>query len=228
MSALDEEGVMARERNGAFNEKIDPEWFKWVIHKQGSSIRKLGADVGISKTERTIRRAVESGSIRFELLDEIAKKLDVHPDYLAGKYAWTLTRPKIMELDGVRDYWRDNYLDPSLFPYRLYEQERVGLYKQLLDTLQIHGISEADYRKLDWDQRRELQRSLDRSTTQVLNHWFPNRAKPIKDVEYFRMMEWEEDRDVVDALEEYLAERGFITLYDISPDGQLIPVQASN
>ena len=34
-----------------FGEKLDPEWFKWVIHKQGWSIRRLGADRDIGKTD---------------------------------------------------------------------------------------------------------------------------------------------------------------------------------
>ena len=60
----------------AFGEKIDPEWFKWVIHRLDSSIRKLGADADIDRTEKTILRAVKSGTIRPELLDQIAKKLE--------------------------------------------------------------------------------------------------------------------------------------------------------
>ena len=96
----------------AFGEKIDPEWFKWVIHRLDSSIRKLGADADIDRTEKTILRAVKSGTIRPELLDQIAKKLDVYPDYLAGRYAWTLDLD-IMKEEGVLDYWREHYLNPK-------------------------------------------------------------------------------------------------------------------
>ena len=59
----------------AFGEKSDPEWFKWVIHRLDSSIRKLGADADIDRTEKTILRAVKSVTIRPELLDQIAKKM---------------------------------------------------------------------------------------------------------------------------------------------------------
>lgn len=216
---------MAEELNDVINKEIDPDWFKRVIHMQGSSIRKLGADKGISKTERTIRRAVKSRSISYELLDEIAKKLNVHPDYLAGKYVWTLTCTKYMDMDGVRDYWIDNFLNPSRFPYQLVERERIGLYKHLLDTLLLHGITEADYKKLNWEQRRELKHTLDQSSTLILSHWFPNLAEPIYYIEHSYVMEWEDKNDVIDAMEEYLVARGFLKLYDVSPDGLLIPVQ---
>lgn len=95
-------------------EKLDPEWFKWVIHKQGWSIRRLGVDRDIGKTDKTIRRAIKAERIRPELLDRIAKKLDVYPPYLAGRYAWTL-KLSIMDEEGVCDYWRDTYLDPKHF-----------------------------------------------------------------------------------------------------------------
>ena len=162
----------------AFEEKIDPEWFKWVIHRLDSSIRKLGADADIDRTEKTILRAVKSGTIRPELLDQIAKKLDVYPDYLAGRYAWTLNLD-IMKEEGVLDYWREHYLNPKQFPYKLAEQLRLGSYQQLIDTLLIHGISEAEYKGLNWDKRHELERELDRQTTRILNHWFPDHARPV-------------------------------------------------
>ena len=80
--------------------KLTPSGFKWVIHRLDSSIRKLGADADIDRTEKTILRAVKSGTIRPELLDQIAKKLDVYPDYLAGRYAWTLDLDIMKEEGG--------------------------------------------------------------------------------------------------------------------------------
>ena len=105
---------MDNEYSDVSGEKLDPEWFKWAIHKQGWSIRRLGADRDIGKTDKTIRRAVKAERIRPELLDRIARKLDVYPPYLAGRYAWTL-KLSIMDEEGVCDYWRDTYLDPKHF-----------------------------------------------------------------------------------------------------------------
>ena len=201
----------------AFGEKIDPEWFKWVIHRLDSSIRKLGADADIDRTEKTILRAVKSGTIRPELLDQIAKKLDVYPDYLAGRYAWTLNLD-IMKEEGVLDYWREHYLNPKQFPYKLAEQLRLGSYRQLIDTLLIHGISEAEYKGLNWDKRHELERELDRQTTRILNHWFPDHARPVEDLEYFQTMEWQDERDVIEAMLDYLEDRGLVTVYGQEPD----------
>ena len=109
-----QEEVMDNEYSDVSGEKLDPEWFKWVIHKQGWSIRRLGADRDIGKTDKTIRRAIKAEGIRPELLDRIAKKLDVYPPYLAGRYAWTL-KLSIMDEEGVCDYWQDTYLDPKHF-----------------------------------------------------------------------------------------------------------------
>lgn len=207
--------------NAASKTTIDSEWFKWVIHKQGSSIRKLGADKGINRTERTIRRAVENGRIQKRLLEEISRKLDVYPDYLAGRYAWTL-KLEIMEEDGVRDYWKNNHLHPSQFPYHLVEQERHGLRKQLLDTLLKHGISEGEYAELNWEQRRKLRRELDRQTARTLSRWFPEHTGMAEDLECYQIMEWQDESDVIDSMFEYLRERGLIEVYDPESDENYI------
>ena len=214
---------MSEDQNYAYNVQIVPDWFKWVVHKQDSSIRKLGADESISKTERTIRRAIKAKSMHYELLDEIAQKLDVYPDYLAGKYAWTLNLD-IMDEEGVRDYWRENYLHPSHFPYQLVKQERLGLRRQLLDTLLIHGISETDYEALTWEQRRGLRQDIDQRTTRTLLRWFPDSAKPAADLEYFQAMEWRKDNvgDVIDTMFDYLREKGLIEVYDPEPDEKYV------
>ena len=195
--------------NNTFNEKIEPEWFLWVIHKQGSSVRKLGADKDIGRCDKTIELAIKAGSIRAELLDRIAKKLDVYPDYLAGRYAWTL-KLDIMNEDGVREYWRYTFLDPKHFPYRLAEQFRLGSYQHLMNTLMMHDVSESEYKSLDWDQRHELESYLDRYTTRILHHWFPEHAKPMESLDYFEAMEWKDERDVIEAMLDYLEERGLV------------------
>jgi hypothetical protein len=196
----------------AFNEKIEPEWFKWVVHKQGSSIRKLGADKDIGKTERTIRRALKTKSMRPELLGKIAKKLDVHPDYLAGRFAWTLNLD-IMREEGVREYWLEHFLDPKSFPYRLVEQHRIGSYKHLLETLLIHNVTEGVYKELNWDQRRKLENDLDLLTTRLLLKWFPEHARRTESLEEFEALEWKDEQDVIEAMLDYLEERGLVGVY---------------
>ena len=79
-----------------------------------ASVCKLGADRDIGKIDKTIRRAIKAERIHPELLDRIARKLDVYPPYHAGRYAWTL-KLSIMDEEGVCDYWRDTYLDPKHF-----------------------------------------------------------------------------------------------------------------
>ena len=68
--------------------RLDPQWFMWVLEHRGRSIRSLGQSIGWN--EKTIRRAIKDGKISSELLEEIAREIDVHPDYLAGEYSWTL------------------------------------------------------------------------------------------------------------------------------------------
>ena len=122
------------------------------------------------------------------------------------------------ERRGVLDYWREHYLNPKQFPYKLAEQLRLDSYRQLIDTLLIHGISEAEYKGLDWNKRHELERELDRQTTRILSRWFPDHARPVEDLEFFQAMEWRDERDVIEAMLGYLEDQRLVTVYDQEPD----------
>lgn len=187
----------------------DVKWFKKVLKWQKATAISLGKERGgTSWTERTIRQSLQDGKISRGLLDAIAKEINVQPDYLIGKYSWTRKLP-IMEEPGVRDYWDEHFLCPSKYPYIFANQAKLGTYRHLLNTLLIHGVSEEEYMKLDAKERHRVEFYLDRVTTDILQHWFPE-ADFSDRVDYYLAMEWNEKRpeDVIEALLPYLIERG--------------------
>lgn len=64
---------------------INRERFLEVLRARGSNVRKLGKAYNeIQRTEKTIRRCLDEGKMTQDLLERIARFLNVHPDYLAG------------------------------------------------------------------------------------------------------------------------------------------------
>jgi len=64
---------------------VNKERFIQVVKSKNSSIRKLGdAHEQIDRTEKTIRRHLDNGEMPYDLLNNIAEYLKVHPDYLSG------------------------------------------------------------------------------------------------------------------------------------------------
>lgn len=93
---------------------IDRNRFFEALRTRKSSIRKLGQAYNeIGRTERTIRRAVEAGEMSPELLDSIARYLDVHPDFISGIYDEKAERIKESQL---RDYYIST-ITPDNHPY---------------------------------------------------------------------------------------------------------------
>lgn len=190
---------------------INGEWMRSVINRRGYSLYSLGRPInqgGIGKDIRTIRRAVSENKITPQLLDLIARAVNVHPDFLAGKYCWTLELP-VMDYEGVRDYWLENYLNPDHFPYILAEQQKLGSYRQLLNTLLMHGVTKEDFLEKSRPDRDKMADRLDLAVTRVLKQWFPSCYRGDA-VDYAEAMEWRDERDVYEAMLEYLEERGIV------------------
>ena len=112
-----------------------------------------------------------------------------------------------MDYEGVRDYWLENYLNPDHFPYILAEQQKLGSYRQLLNTLLMHGVTKEEFLKRSRPDRDKLADQLDLAITRVLKQWFPSCYRGDA-VDYAEAMEWRDERDVYEAMLEYLEEKG--------------------
>lgn len=204
--------------------EVNLDWFHWVREKVGRSIRSLGKERGGSTYyERNIRQALEPDKENPEvchmtprMIDALAKTMEVDPEYLSGKYLWTLQLP-IMDECNLREYWRENHLHPKWHPYIHHEQEEIGVYKHLHDTLLMHGIDQEAYKNLTRRKRWRLKRDLDRMTTEILRHYL-HQGELIEDIEYRQGMEWQTEDDVIDTLFPYLEELGLVKLEPWEPD----------
>ena len=65
---------------------VDKEFFMAVVKARKSSLRKLGGvgTPGVECSEKTLRRALNSGGIRLQYAEQIAKELNVDRDFLLG------------------------------------------------------------------------------------------------------------------------------------------------
>ncbi|WP_165053292.1 MULTISPECIES: hypothetical protein [unclassified Adlercreutzia] len=190
--------------------EIDRNWFIDVVKRCGTSVNKLG-DEGIKGRSRsTLKRCLRAGCMDDDLLDGIAKELNVHPDFLAGgDFAKTLTFP-IMEEEGVREHWKTTYLNPAHFPYSYAEQEALGTYQYLMNILLMHDVSKSEFNRLSRKERMNLAGELDRAITRVLRKYFQS-SHLSSGIDYRSIGAWKNEDDVIETMLDYLTQRGLIT-----------------
>ena len=92
--------------------KIIKKRFQDTINYRGISIRELGKDEYIDRTEKSIRNYRDNESIPKDVLERIARRLNVEPAFLAGDYdrLWDKIGGKIA------DYNKAN-LCPDDYPF---------------------------------------------------------------------------------------------------------------
>lgn len=125
---------------------INRDRFFEVLKARGGSIRKLGEAYNeIQRTEKTIRRCLDEGKMPPDLLERIARFLNVHPDYLAGIYD--------EKADRIEDaYLRHMYLKrvkPENYPYLLKAREDIDYSRYFEDILTMNNISMEQFKTLD-------------------------------------------------------------------------------
>ncbi|MCL2336937.1 MAG: hypothetical protein FWC60_05915 [Firmicutes bacterium] len=117
---------------------INKDRFMEVLRLRNCSIRKLGeAYEEIERTEKTIRRCLDSGEMPPELLDKIAKYLDVHPDYLSGVYD---AKADKIEDAFLRSLSR-SFIKPEKYPYLLKAKSDIGYTTYFENILTMNDIS---------------------------------------------------------------------------------------
>lgn len=152
--------------------------FEEALELRNSSIRKLGnVTNGIGWSEKTIRRGLEEQKISPILLDGIAKRLDVDPDYLSGRYHEKAER---CSDTTVKNIWLHN-LKAEKYPYLLVQQRDRSdgrfLYDRYLENiLVIHNISLNQFNELLLDKQKSIQVELESAICQVLLKYFKKDA----------------------------------------------------
>lgn len=179
---------------------LETEWFKRVLRSKKVSVRSLGntkSNYYVGWHEKTIRKAMRDREISEQLLDAIGMKLDVYPPYLSGSdYAPAF---EFLEDEGDRKWLFETYLSPEQHPYAMKNQQELGTYRHVMNTLMMHGIKEEQFEQLDERERRRLFIQLDNAVTGVLLQHFDN-CRRLDDVDMVREWDWTSKTEVYDAM----------------------------
>ena len=189
---------------------IDGSWFRWVCAQRGVSMNGLARLTKWSSTQ--IRDSVSKEEMTPELLDVCARVLDVHPDYLAGKYCRTLNY-SIMDDEEVKRYWFETMLSPDVHPYESFKQQIVNAREHFYDTLLLHGVERDEFKAFGQKEGEEIRRALDRAETEALRAFFP-KAKDAGWTPYTFEDAFQDERDVIEFLLDWLVEHGKLDASD--------------
>ncbi len=152
---------------------VNKEHFMEVLKLKNCSIRKLGeAYDEIERTEKTIRRCLESGEMPPDLLNRIAKFLDVHPDYLSGSY-----NEKADKIED--DYFRSlfsSFIKPEKYPYLLKAKSEIGYNAYFENILTMNDISMEMFQTLPPKERVMFRQKLVVAILRVISEYFTHDA----------------------------------------------------
>lgn len=157
---------------------FDRKCFEEAVKLRNSSIRKLGEVTGgIGWSEKTIRRGLIDGKISLNLLDAIAKYLDVDPKYLSGEYHRNAEKYEDPYIRVLALY----NLKAERYPYHLKQQrDKIDdhfLYDRYLENiLIIHNLSLKQFISLPFEIRKKMQLELEESICRVLTKYFDKDA----------------------------------------------------
>lgn len=150
--------------------KVNKRLFIQTINQRGYSIRKLGKERYIDRTEKTIRTYLDNGEMPIDLLDRIAMTINIHPDFLSGKIHQNFDK-----LGEIAESLKSN-LNVNDYPYLKAMQTSIGYNQHFKNTLIMCGISWEQYCSLSAFDRILLTRKLAIAEQQVIKEYFKTDA----------------------------------------------------
>lgn len=143
--------------------------FMEVLKHRNCSIRKLGnAYDEIQRTEKTIRRCLDKGAMTPDLLDNIAKYLDVHPDYLSGIYDQNADRIE----DAYLSFLFRSSIKPEKYPYLLKSRSNIDYNSYFENILTMNNITMEQFRTLPPMERIMFRQEMAFAILQVIAKHF--------------------------------------------------------
>jgi len=125
--------------------KVNKDRFMEVLRDKHTSIRELGrAYDKIQRTEKTIRNCLQHEEMPEELLDNIARYLNVHPDYLSGEYDEQADKIE----DAILKRMFLSRVKPENYPYLLKARSDIDYTRFFEEILTMNNITIEQFRTL--------------------------------------------------------------------------------
>lgn len=143
------------------------------MQSKSLSIRKLcDIEGGIKWSEKTIRRACKSGEINPILLEALAKRLDVAPDFLRGTYYEfaELAGKDCNEL-GIEAILKKQ-MKPEKFPYDYNYDENSHYEAYITNLLMIHKVSRRQFSEMPYEQQKGFKIEIENAVCDIIQKYF--------------------------------------------------------
>lgn len=150
----------------AINRKI----FQIALKYNNLSIRKLAVDNVVDVNERTIRRALNAGEINPDILNKIAKRLNVDPYWLTGE---------TLKLVPSLENRNPEYMHPKSHPYNecMENRKNINISEHFEQILNLHGIPMSLFNKLPETKQNGFHMELDLIINLLILKYFSDLAK---------------------------------------------------
>lgn len=147
-------------KNKVKTEPVNKEVFLKVLRAKGSSIKKLDKEGTVTCSDKTIRRSLNSGSMRWIYIDQIARCLNVDPRLLTGE----MLRGAFLATSKLE---KNLYLSPlrhiDQYPYFRAEQDRLRkeeIGETIKRVLSLFEISMDQFNEMTFDKQYDFQHDL--------------------------------------------------------------------
>lgn len=150
---------------------VDKKRFMSTLKAKNISIRKLTADYDIQRSDKSIRTDLNRGKMPREALEQIARKINVEPDFLSGKIDRGFDK-----IGGDFARIAKAQLHPDDYLFIKAQQQTIGYKQHFKNTLTMCGITWEQYQSLSPLDRIYLRRKLALEEYRIIHEYFKTDA----------------------------------------------------
>ncbi len=143
------------------------------------SYRSIAEEIDVN--ERTIRKSYKDGLITPELLDKLARALNVDTAYLMGEFDLFYDQ---LNDEEIRRKYKEIFLNPTHHPYSQHLPDEVDYDNLIASLLKMYSIHPDCYFDMTGAAKLVFRERLHSSIYRVLHSYFPD-CPP----DYFHMIE---------------------------------------
>ena len=144
--------------------------FMEALEYRNMTIKSLGESLEFSRSESAMGKYLREGGLPEDVLEEVAVFLNVHPDFICGKYDYEKYAKDPTQAEAIH-----NLITPDKCPYVIKAASDIDLKRYYETLLVAHEIPFSDFLKLEPDERLKFQKEMENSIINVLKKFFSER-----------------------------------------------------